>query len=187
MALSHTIKLMELSDAKIAQLTSDSGASPAYSASVDLPGITKITLSPKADMKKLYGDSALLDVYQKTTEVELDIECSLLSLDALKVMMGGTVTDAGTTPSQTTTYSLQATNSTPPYFKLEGQWTYAGDGIGDGHVVLYKCKVTDPPQIDLNDASGNYGTVKFKAIALPATSNGKWFDLVLNETKTAIS
>lgn len=187
MPLPTTVKMMELADAKIAKLTADSGTAPTYDVSVDLPGVTKITVSPKAETKKLYGDSKLLDVYQKTTEVELDVECAELSLDAIKVLLGGTVTTSGTTPNETVTYSLKAENSTPPYFKLEGQWLYAGDGIGDVHIVLYKCKVTDPPQVEVNDASGNFGTVKFKAIAIPADSNGSWYEIVLNESKTAIS
>jgi hypothetical protein len=186
MPLPTTVKLMELADAKIAKMTADSGTSPTYETAIDLPGIVKVGVAPKAEIKKLYGDSKLLDIYQKTTEVELDVECAELSLEALKVLMGGSVTTSGTTPEQTATYSLTAADSTPPYFKLEGQWLYAGDGVGDVHIVLYKCKVTDPPQVEVNDVSGNFGTVKFKAIALPADSNDKWFDIVVNETKKDI-
>lgn len=189
MALSHDLKLMELVDAKIAQITADlaGGGNPTYAALVDLMGVTKITVAPKTESKKLYGDSELKDLYTKTTEIELDVEMSFYSLDAMKVIMGGTLTDAGTTPNQTSTYSLKATNSAPPYFKIEGKWNYAGDGIGDAHVVLYKCKVTDPPSLELNDASGAFGTAKFKAVALPCASNGNWFDVKVNETAAVIA
>lgn len=187
MPLPTTVKLMELSDAKIAKMINDTGSGPTYDTTIDLPGIVKIGVAPKAETKKLYGDSKLLDIYQKTTEVELDVECAQLSLDAMEVLLGGSVTQSGTTPNQTATYSLTAADSTPPYFKLEGQWLYAGDGVGDVHIVLYKCKVTDPPQMEVNDASGNFGTVKFKAIAIPAASNNKWFDIVVNETAQPIA
>lgn len=186
MPLPTTVKLMELADAKIAKLTADSATEPTYDTLVDLPGVVKIGVAPKAETKKLYGDSKLLDIYQKTTEVELDVECAELSLEALQVLLGGTVTQGGTTPNQTVTYSLTAADSTPPYFKLEGQWLYADEALGDVHIVLYKCKVSDPPSTEINDASGNFGTMKFKAIAIPAASNGKWFDIIGNETKTDI-
>jgi len=191
MALSRYLKLMELQDAKIATvLTDNSGdANPTYAATwADLMGITKIVVTPKVETKQLKGDSELKDVYTKTTEVELDVEASFMSLDALKVIMGGTITDAGTTPNQTTTYSLKSSNSTPPYFKLEGKWNYTGVAdAADAHVILYKCKVTDPPQLELNDSSGNFGTMKFKAIALPCASNGNWYDVKVNETAAVIA
>ena len=191
MALNKNLKLMELVDAKIVKITADNAgdANPTYDATlVDLAGVTKITVAPKTETKKLYGDSELKDVYTKTTEIELDVEASFMSLDALKVILGGTVVDALVTPNQTTTYSLKATNSTPPFFKLEGKWNYTGVADGaDAHVILYKCRVTDPPSFDINDASGAFGTMKFKAVAFPCASNGNWFDIKVNETAIAIS
>lgn len=180
MAVNTTkVKLMELADVKIAAIAGD-GTVGTYT---DMTGAMKLQVTPKTETKKLYGDSQLQDVYQKTTEIELNVECSLLSLDAYSVLVGGTLDTAGTDKA---TYKLKSSNSTPGYFKIEGQWTYAGDGNGDAHVVLYKCKVTDPPDLEINDASGNFGTVKFKAIALP-NDTGDWFDIVVNTTKTAIA
>lgn len=180
------IKLMELSDVAISKLLTDATASPTYGTKVDLAGAVKLQISPKAETKKLHGDSILLDVYQRTTEVEVSAEFALLSLDALAIIQGGTVVTAGVTPNQKVTYSLKGTDNSPPYFKLEGQWTYAGEGLGDAHVVLYKVKATDLPDLEINDANGNFGTVKMKGIALPCTSNSTWFDIVLNETVSEI-
>lgn len=192
MALTHFLKLMELTDAKIARMTADTvgAATPTYESTwSDLVGVTKISVAPKTETKKLYGDSELKDVYTKTTEIELDVEASFIGLDALKVILGGTVTDAGTTPNQTTVYSLLGSNSTPPYFKIEGKWNYTGVAdAADAHVILYKCKVTDPPTFDINDSSGAFGTMKFKAIAFPCLANSLgWFDIKVNETAAAIA
>jgi len=180
------IRLIELSDTKIAQLLTDSSGSPTYSSSVDIPAITKLNIAPKTDTKKLHGDSLLLDVYQRTLEIECDFEFGELSLDAYVVMVGGSITASGTTPNQITKYSLTGLNNTPPYWKIEGQWTYAGAGIGDAHVILYKVKATDLPPVEINDASGNFGVQKVKGLAVPCQSNQSWFDIVINETKTAI-
>lgn len=190
MALEHYLKLMELQDAKLAQLLTDKigESAPTYEATwADLVGITKITVAPKTETKKLYGDSELKDVYTKTTEVEIDVEAAFMSLDALKAVLGGSLVDSGVTPNQKTVFSLRGTNSTPPYFKLEGKWNYTGVANGaDAHVILYKCKVTDPPSFEINDASGSFGTMKFKAVAFPCASNGNWFDIEINETAAVI-
>lgn len=188
MALQTTaVKLMELTDAKVAKMLTDVSSAPTYDSLVDLSGALKLTISPKSEMKKLYGDSELKDIYSRVTEIEIDGECTVLSLDALKIMLGGTVTASGTTPNQKQTFALTSATATLPFFKLEGKWTYAGEGLGDAHVVLYKCKVSEAPAIEINDASGNFGTIKFKAVALPATANGAWYDLILNETAAAIA
>jgi hypothetical protein len=174
--------MMELREVSVARMESDLATAPTYGTGVRLDAAVKLTVQPKTESKELNGDSVLQDVYARTTAVDLDIEVGLLSLDGYQIMVGGSVTTTGTTPNQKVVYSLKASDWSPPYFKLEGRWTYAGVGIGDAHVILYKCKVTDAPAIELNDASGNFGTVKFKASALPATADGSWFDIVLNET-----
>lgn len=187
MALGTNLKMIELVEVGIAKLLTDSATAPTYDTLVKLQGATKITVSPKTDTKKLQGDSKLLDVYQRTTEIELDVELAMLPVSALPIIMGGTVTASGTTPNQTTVYSLEGSDTTPPYFKIEGRWTYAGEGIGDAHVVLYKVKATDMPQIEINDANGNFGTVKFKGLALPCISNDSWLDIKINETASVLS
>lgn len=189
MALQQTaIKLMELADAKVSKMTADTGSAPTYASSVDVGGVVKIGVAPKVETKELKGDSKLLDTYTRTIQIDLDVEAALMSFDALAVLLGGSTSATGSTPNQVTTYKLLATNATPPFFKLEGQWLYAGEGLADAHIILYKCKVTDPPSFEINDASGAFGGVKFKAVALPVSaSSGSWMDIVLNETKADIS
>ena len=47
MALPTKVKMMELRDAKIAKLVTDNATAPTYGTSVDLEGMTKITITPK--------------------------------------------------------------------------------------------------------------------------------------------
>lgn len=183
----NAIRLMELRSAALSKLLTDSVTSPTYSTKIPLVGAVKIKVSPKVESKKLQGDSVLLDLYQRIMEVELDIEIATLSLDALAVLQGGASTATGTTPNQKTVYALTSDNVGGSFFKLEGQWTYAGEGVGDAHFVIYKAKITDAPPLELNDASGDFGKVSFKALALPCISNKSWYDIVLNETATAIA
>lgn len=187
MALTHQVKQMELVDVQIASMTSDTGTTPVYGALVDIPGAIKVTATPKVESKRLEGDSKLLDVFTRITEYELEVEHGILSLDALAILQGGAVADSGTTPSQKATYSLTSANVKAGYWKLEGKWNHAGVGVGDVHVILYKCVMTDPPSIEAPSASEDYGKPKFKAVAFATDSNDKWLDIVVNETATAIA
>jgi hypothetical protein len=180
------VKFMELADVKIAKLLTDSASAPTYDTLVDLAGALSLTVQPVIETKQLKGDSETKDIYSKVVEVNVEGECSMANIEAYKVMVGGSVTQTGETPNQKATWKLTSATATLPYFKIEGQWTYAGEGIGDAHVVVYKMKVTEPPGFEINDASGNFGTFKFKGIAVPTTSNGDWIDAVFNETRTNI-
>jgi hypothetical protein len=188
MALDVTqVKLMELKDAKIFKLTTDTVATLAYATATELEGITKILVSPKPETKKLIGDSETKDIYQRITEIEFSGEMSFLSLDVLAIMFGGVVSQTGTTPNQVAKWSFTPANARSSYFKIVGKWDYAGDGLADAHVTLFKCKITEVPELELPDASGNFGTIKFKGIAVPTKHAGEWYDIELHEAATPIT
>ena len=187
MSLNHEFKMFELRDAKVSRLLQDDSTALTYGPAKDIPGVTKLGITPKTESKELNGDSVRIDHYSRITHVEVDIESSLFSVDALPIMMGGVVEESGTSPNQKIKYRFTSDSATLPYFKIEGQWTYVNEGIGDAHVTIYKCKVSDPPSFEINDASGNFGTLKAKAIGLYARHNGEWWDLDLNETAVAIT
>jgi hypothetical protein len=188
MPIATQTKVLELKDAKIAPLTADpSGGSATYGASVDIPGILKLDLSPNAVTKELRGDNVLMDIYSKVESVGVAITNAILPLDVLKLLMGGAVTASGTTPNQKQTYDLAGADL-PGYVKIEGQALYVDTGIGDVHVIFHKCKATVPPKWSFADNSGDFVqvTATLTAIPLQATGN-KLMSVVLNETATAIS
>lgn len=187
MSLTRIVRILELQDARISPMTADTGGAPTYGASIDLPGIVKIELTPVMDNKELFGDNTLLDIWSRVTKVEIDVECAELSLDAIRTIMGGVVTLTGTTPNQRQTFALRGTDSMPGYFRIQGRWLYTGTGAGDAHIVLHKVKTTEAPSFEAQGADGSFGTVSFKGVAIPATSNSSWFDIMINETATPIT
>lgn len=187
MSLTRIVRILELQDARISPLTADTGGAPTYGASIDLPGIVKIGLTPVMESKELFGDNMLLDVWSKVTKVETEIECSELSLDAIRVIMGEAVTLTGTTPNQRQTYALRGTDAMPGYFRIQGRWLYTGTGAGDAHIVLYKVRATEAPSFEAQGADGSFSMVSFKGVAIPAISNSSWFDIMINETATPIA
>lgn len=176
------LKLIQLYDAQIKKLTADSGASPTYDTPMDCPGVTKISVQPKMDMKELKGDGATLDIYSRITSLEVEIEMAMLPMAALPIIQGGTLAAGGTTPNQTQTYDLSLDSPGPSYFGVEGVWDYVGDGIADAHLVVQKVKCTEPPLIEVQDANGDFAKVTIKGMAVPSKANKKFFQIVANES-----
>lgn len=184
MALTHVSKQFAVKDAKIAKvLTDPSGGSATYATSIDVPGIKTVGVGGDVNNQQLRGDNQLLDTDTVLGNVTLSVEHAKVSLDALAVMMGLTVTDSGTTPNQIATAALAGNNS-PNYFKLEAASATADPVAGDLHYVFYKCKISSLPSLGL--AEEDYATVSFDCICVPRLADNKWMDIVLNETAVAI-
>lgn len=187
MPLKHNSKVYAVTDCKIARLTSDpDGGAAVYGTSIDVPGIKSMEIGGDINSSELRGDNSLLDQTSTIGSVTVSVEHAKVSLDVLNILLGGTVTDAGVAPNQTSTFSL-GRDSTPQYFRIEGKTPANGSDFagGDVHFVLYKCIVSSFP--DLGFAEEDYRTVSFEAVALPRLADGKQLDAVFNETAVAIA
>lgn len=181
------LRLMELKDVKVSRMISDSAdAEPIYDTPVDLAGALSFQVSPELENKILYGDSTIMDSYSRTTSINFTVTNSVVSLSGLEVIMGGQITRTGADKAETVIYELTAKNATPPYFKIEGKWDYAGETIGDAHIVLYKCRVSEPPDFTVNDSSGDFGDCSFTGTAMPTRKSGHWWQLILNKEEKDI-
>ena len=117
--------------------------------------------------------------------VQWELEGGGYSLEAVRAMYGGTVTETGTTPNRIKKLRKLKTDLRP-YFKVEGQ--IISDSGGDVHAVIWRCKATD-------DLSGEFADGQFfltgasgqglGCLIAGADLNVVW-DLVQNETATAI-
>ena len=181
------LRLMELKDVKVSRMISDSAdAEPTYDNPVDLAGALSFQVSPELENKILYGDSTIMDSYSRTTSINFTVTNSVVSLSGLEVIMGGQITRAGADKAETVIYELTAKNATPPYFKIEGKWDYAGETIGDAHIVLHKCRLSEPPDFTVNDSSGDFGDCSFTGTAMPTRKSGHWWQLILNKEEKDI-
>jgi hypothetical protein len=153
-----------------------------------LAGILSLQISPEMVTKNLMGDSTIMDTYSRITSVNFTVTNSVLSFGGLEVMLGGKITKTGDGDAEKVTYSMTKETATPKYFLLEGKWDYPStDGtVGDGHVVLYKCRVSEAPDFTINDSSGDFGECTFSGVALPTNFSGKWWDSTLAAKATVI-
>ncbi len=188
MPLQRFTRVYGIKDAKIAPLTADpASGTPTYGALIDVPGIKTYEVSGDVEVKKLRGDNTQLATNAAISNIQVSITHAKMSLDVLAAIVGGTVTDSGTTPAQKTTWDLTADTATLPPFKLEGVTPPNGIDIvgGDVHVVLHKLTLSAFP--DLGFAEEDYRIASFTADADPLQSNGKWISTVINETAAAIA
>lgn len=187
MPLSHVSKLYAVSDSKIAKVTADpAGGATTYGASTDVPGIKEMSIGGNVNTVELRGDNSLLDQNSTLGNITVSVTHAKLSLDVLAIMLGGTVTDSGTTPNQIASWLLKNTDAFS-YFSLEGKTPTAGADTptGDAHFKLHKCILTSFP--DMGHAEEDYRIVSFEAVAVPLISNGNHITVTLNETAVAIA
>jgi hypothetical protein len=181
MPLAKESVILGIDDAKMFPLTTDDSTELAYGTAVDIPGVTSLKITPSFVEKELRGDESILDQYSKLDFIDWAFENSMLSLDALAILIGGDVTSSGETPNQTQTYKLNKSDK-PGYFKLEGKSDYTD--VGDVHVVLYKCKAN---KVEYSFVGEDYAKVSAGGRAIPTKYNGDIKDLVFNETAVGIT
>lgn len=188
MPISRVTKLYSVQDAKISPLTADpAGGTATYGTPLDVPGIQEMSISGEIEVKTLRGDNTKLATNSAITNIQVAVTHAKVSLDVLAAIVGGAVTDAGTTPAQTSTWDLSGDDANMPAFKLEGVTPPNGVDIitGDLHWVLHKLTLSAFP--DLGFANEDFRVVSFTAAADPLLSTGKWLSAVLNETAAAIA
>jgi hypothetical protein len=189
MALSHVSKVYAITSAKVAKMTADIGGAT-YGTSIVVPGSKKLGTTPEIQFKELRGDNSLMDSDSVLQGLRGRLDYAKLSLDVLNTILGtAAVVDTGVTPNQVSTLSLLgnlggATPSVPNYFKLEAKSLDADVITGDVHYVFYKCRVTGF-EVGLNEE--DYQTFWIEFATQPRLVDGKWMDIVFNETAAAIA
>jgi len=172
----------------------DAGIHISGGALVDFIKIKKFVIKPVVQSAQAEGEGAVFAVHGKIKAVELTMVHTVMAMSVYSQLVGGSAPAiTGATPNLIETVSVAATAF--PYFKAEAQCKSitgldtltAADAVpADAHLVMYKCKLLEVPELGFND--GEYVGGDFKALAIvdPANSN-KLFDIVANQTATAIA
>lgn len=190
MPITHETVVFDVHDAKVYPLLTDiAGASPTYGAAIDVPGIAEVSLDPNIVTAELKGDARVIAKKGRTDRLNFSATYGKLDLDVLQVILGGSVTDAGTGAAETATYRL-ASPAPLPYFKITFQIQDVEEGIGDVTVVVYKAQLTGGTL--LGSSTDNFGQPTFDAegIALNGdlgAATGVMADWILHETLTPIT
>jgi len=187
-ALTHTTSVFSVDNAAITPLLTDpAGGTATYGTKIDLPGIREAGFAPDVLAKELFGDNYIIARAAKARAVDSKLGVAKMSLDVLAAVLGGTVTDAGTTPAQTSTYVLLGSDKAK-YFKLEyrvlGVELPGAAGGGDLHVVFWKCLIK---ATDQSAKMEDFALPTFDVSAIPRLSDLKLVSIVENETAIALA
>lgn len=159
---------------------------------IDMPNHQKLTFAEAESFESLRGDDNLVSVHGKGPMTNWEITAGGVSLDCVKALYGGVITEsgiwnngAGTGKRVLTKYGIgtNVTGSVRPYVRLEGQ-AYSDSG-GDFHVVLYRARATSDLSGSMDDSA--FWTTGFKGQALPRLSDKSLYDLTQNEQPLALS
>lgn len=166
-----------LRDVKVRPLTGETAGT-----SVDLPVARTFSFSEAEDFEELRGDDGVQAVRGLGPSVDWELEGGGISLEAVKTMYGGTITETGTTPNQVKTFRKLDTDARP-YFQVEGQ--AVSDSGGDFHVLLYRCRATGEFSGELAD--GAFWLTGASGRAIGRASDRRVYDMIQNETQTAVA
>lgn len=169
-----------LRDVKVYTLT----AAGVKGTAVDLPNSRVLSFEEAEDFEELRGDDKVVTARGKGATMSWELESGGISLEALAVINGGTVTSTGTTPSQVKTYKKLVTDQRPEFF-AEGQ--ALSESGGDFHAVLYRLKATGGVKGELGD--GVFFLTQCSGDGYGSKATGKvdvLYELVQNETAAAI-
>jgi hypothetical protein len=186
MPQSGVVPLFGAADAKLFKMTADtSGGSTTYDNGVDVPGVQVLDITPEFINVELLGDNTVVDIYSRTKKIKGKMSFAKMSLDILKIILGGTLTDTGEgTSAQRRTYDVKKTDI-PGYFKIELAVDYTGsENAGEGwHVVLPKAKLTN---FSMSYAGEKHAAISFDFEAIPLLSNDLLMQKWHEDTLTAI-
>lgn len=150
---------------------------------VDLPNARKMSWEEAEDFETLRGDDRDVTTRGKGPAVSFEIEEGGISLEALVIINGGTLTITGVTPSVKKKYTKKSTDQRP-FFFAEGQ--ALSESGGDFHAVLYRCKAEGGVNGEMADGAFWLTGASGKAYGSTFDSDAI-YDLVANETAAAIA
>lgn len=151
---------------------------------VDLPNAQTFEFQESTSTQELRGDDAIKASRTNVDAVEWTLEAGGINFEAMKVIAGGTLGTTGVTPNAKKTWSRTEGESYPDFF-VEGQ--AMSETGGDHHTVVYRAKA--------NQISGSHQDQEFWVShaegtgigSLDATTLGKVWDMVANETVAPIA
>lgn len=177
MALTDPALPYGLRDVKLTPIASDGS----LGTPVDLPASQTLSFSEAEEFETLRGDDRDVAIRGKGPKVDFDIEAGGISLDAWKVLTGGTLTETGATPNQQKKLLKKVTDARP-YFQVEGQ--SINDVDGDTKVKIFKCKVTDTLEGEFADGQFFITSCTGQGIG---NADDELYEISWNETSSAIT
>lgn len=179
MALAAYAQPYGLRDVKVAPLD----AAGVKGTLVDLPAAQTLEFSESTSTQQLRGDDAVKAQRTTLDAVEWVLDSGGISYEAMKVMVGGTITSSGSTPNIVKKWRRMEGESYPDFF-IEGQ--AISESGGDHHTVIHRAKAS---QFSGTHQDGEFWVSHAEGTGigtLTAANVGAVWDMLHGETAVAI-
>jgi hypothetical protein len=171
------LKVTPYTDAQGSVLDETAGAS------VDFPYARTLSFSETEDFEELRGDDRTITMRGKGPIVEFEFESGGIPLKGWKVVTGGEILEEGVTPARKVRL-LKRGSHARPWFRVEGQ--AISDSGGDVHCTLYRCRITDELEGEMNEGEFFLSSGSGTALPLLGDVDDYLYEFVQNETAVAI-
>jgi len=145
---------------------------------IDLPAALELEFEETVVSGEFFGNDELQGLVTQPLGIKGKFKAGGIPLNAYALMTGHTYALTGSTPNQVGT--LEGDSATFPYFKAYGK--SLGDEGDDVHVKLLKIKLTGSPKGSFKRGEFFMLEAEFSGVKV----DGKAFDMVANETATAL-
>jgi len=152
---------------------------------VDIPAARVFEFTESEEYTDLRGDDKTITTRGKGATGQWNLESGGYSADVVKAIVGGVLTDSGTTPSQKRVL-VKKVSDQRPWFHVEGQVIV--DSGGDLHAVVHRCRCTSDVKWSFKD--GEWVLTNVSGIFLPSLASAtldELYQIIYNETAAAIT
>lgn len=179
MAIAATSLPFGLRQVKLTPL--DAAGALVTASSAFLPASRTFTFKETEDFEELTGDDKVIASHGKGPVVQWDLEGGGIALPVWKILSGGAIVSAGTTPAVIKTFTKLATDARP-YFQVEGR--AISDSGGDYGMRVYRCKADGDLEASL--AGGSFLLTAASGKGYGDVSSDKLYDFIQQETAAAL-
>jgi hypothetical protein len=159
-------------------------ASPTYGDGVVCQGVSDISFAPDITSNTLKGDGGrTIAKVARAAMWTLSVTYGRLGLDALSLMLGGTLTDTGAGPAEQIRWALSMPNRLP-FFLARFLIIDTDNGVGGVVAELLKCQLKT--QTFADSKTDSFGQPKIELEAIPLNSTGEIGDITLYATTPSL-
>jgi hypothetical protein len=183
--------MMEVSVLKVYQLTADgaTGGSLTFNTGIQCIGAQELGFEPGTmDVARWVGDNEVLRLHSRIKNLKGKFTLASLPLDALAFIMGGTLTQTGSSPNTTTTFNLDGTEMS--YFKIEALIPYAKDMASEiganAKIVIPKVKLVGGPQANFN-GNPTATAISWECVRPMDVNSRFWASMIFGESAQTLS
>lgn len=161
MSLPQDFYLYGVKSLMIAPLLTDVKATATtYGSWMAVTGVKSIAETPKIVTSTATGDEITLAVFNTFQQFDITFDNAVMNLSVIAAINGGTVTDTGTSTTETDTYNYDGLSGINNYFKMAFL-----DKSGTILTTYYKVN----GYLTVNQKENTVATCSFKGIALTTT------------------